>query len=398
MPTLAGGTEPVWIYVATPAGPGPHPVVVYGHGQGVGNVVNCTPDRAPDDDDARSASRIADALAGEGYLTVAIFYRNRGATIPAAGELRGRDHYLLDARAFLAAAQLAHDRLGGDSRAALIGVSMGSFPATWATAPRAELADLQTGLDLVTTIPTAMLGNHIGNTGRSKDLLATPDLATRRTGIALAGLASVGPRTALALDPSLIAGDLAGDAAGGLTAAGAELVRRVFVDAPDASLPGCNSLPAACSSACLTSTFDAVAASRGLTDVTASDWLTQDTLDAIDYWDPPTAIDPGATDNVMLSRQRELSPAYSLTGPLRTRRMLPLTSIGDHVVTGQLAGSNAAAELYLARLRATGVTLPDVIPVVSDAGCDHGDYLDPSRPQCGWNLVLDELATAFAAD
>jgi hypothetical protein len=279
---------------------------------------------------------------------------------------------------------------------------MGSYPATWAAAPLPELADLQQGIELVTTIPTAMLGNHIGNTGRSKDLLSTSDVAPRRAGIALAALASIGPRAAPSLDSSLTADDLAplSAAAGGLTLAGAELVRRVFLDVPDPSLSGCGALagarPPACSADCMASTFAAVATSRSITGATPTDWLTQDTLDAIQYWSPPTAIDPGAsTSNAMLAGQRALSPAYALTGPLRTKRLLPLTSTGDHVVTDQLAGTNAPAELYLARLRATGVTLPDPVPVVRDSTCGHGDYLAPSRPQCGWSIVLDELATAF---
>ena len=398
VPTLSGGTEPVWMYIATPAGPGPHPVVVYGHGQGTDDIVNCTPDRVPDNGDAVTGEHIADAFADHGYLAISIFYRNQGAMIPAIGELRGRDHYILDARAFLAAAHFAHDELDGDSRVALIGVSMGSFPATWAVAPVPELADLQQGLDIVTTIPTAMLGNHIGNTGRNKDLLTTSDLSQRRAGIALAALASVEPRTALALDPSLTADDLSGAAGGGLREAGAELVRRVFLDAPDPSLDGCTdvAVPAACSATCVGSTFDAVAAAHSLAEVDAADWLTQDTIDAIDYWDPPTAIDPGPdTTNAMLAAQRALSPAYVLAGPLETKRLLPLASVGDHVVVDQLAGSSAPGDLYLDRLRATGVTMPDPVPTVKDSSCDHGDYLDASRPQCGWSIVLDELATAF---
>lgn len=397
--TLDGGSERVWIHVARPEGPGPFPVVIYGHGQGGGNIVNCTPDRPPDDDDSRAGSRFSDALAARGYLAIAVFYRNRGAGIPAIGELRGRDHYILDARAFLAAAQLAHRSLDGEERVALIGASMGSFPATWATASLPELADLQDGLEIVTSIPTAMLGNHIGNTGRNKALLAATDLDVRRFSIALAGLASVDARAAVALDTSLTPDDLASPAlAGGLTPAGAELVRRVFVDAPDTSLAGCSGLttPAACSSACALSTFSAVAAARSLGGVTPSDWLTPDTLDAIGYWAPPNAIDPGAaTPNAMLRAQRAISPAYSLAGPLRTARMLPLLSVGDRVVTDQLAQSNAPADQYLARLRSTGVTVPDPVPLVQDATCGHGDYIDPSRPGCGWSLILDELSAAF---
>ena len=395
VPTLDGGTEPVWIYVAKPATPGPYPVVIYGHGQGTGNIVNCTPDRAPDDGDVQTGKRIANDLAARGYLAISIFYRNRGEGIPAIGELRARDHYILDARAFLAAAHLAHD-LGGDSRVALIGVSMGSFPATWATAPLPEVADLQQGLDIVTTIPIAMLGNHIGNTGRSQGTLTTSDIGVRRTAIGMAALAAVGARGAIVLDDSLTAGDL--DATTAVTPAGADLVRLLFIDAPDPTLQGCAAnLPAACSADCFSSTFNAVATARGRTGATATDWLTSDTIEAIQYWRPPAQIDPGAaTSNTMLAAQRALSPAYALTGPLRTKRLLPLTSLGDHVVTDQLAGSNAPAELYLARLTSTSVTIPDPVPVVQDKTCDHDNYLDPARPQCGWSITLEELSTAFA--
>jgi hypothetical protein len=375
-------------------------VVVYGHGQGAGNVVNCAPDRAPDDSDAMVGRRIANDLAAHGYLAVSIYYRNRGPGIPAIGELRGRDHYLLDARAFLAAARMARDELGGQSRAALIGVSMGSFPATWATAPLPELADLQEGLELVTSIPTAMLGNHIGNTGRNQGLLTSTDLATRRGAIVLAAFLSVSTRTALALDRSLTAEDLTGGRVVGLTAAGVELLRRAVLDPPDASLPGCAALgavPVLCSADCYASTFSAVASSHSITGVTVSDWVTSETSDAINYWAPPDAVDPGATNaNALLAGLRELSPAYTLAGPLKARRMLPLTSLGDHVVTDQLAGSNKPADLYLARLRSTGVTIPDPVPVVRSPACGHGDYLDPAKPGCGWTIVLDELATAFA--
>ena len=149
--------------------------------------------------------------------------------------------------------------------------------------------------------------------------------------------------------------------------------------------------PAACVPQCSASTYAAVAAAHGITDVDPSDWLTADTIAAIQYWTPPNAIDPGATaSNVMLADLRALSPAYALTGPLRTHRMLPLTSLGDHVVTDQLAGSNAPADLYLARLQATGVTIPDPVPVVHDTTCGHGDYINPARPQCGFQIILDE--------
>lgn len=398
VPMQDGTTEPVWIYAAVPDGPGPHPIVVHGHGQGTGNVANCTPDGAPDDGDAATSRQIADDLAARGYLTIAVLYRNRGAGAPAIGELRGRDHYILDARAFLAAARFARDQLGGQARAALIGTSMGSFPATWATAPLPELGDLQDGLELVTSIPAAMLGNHIGNTGRSAYLMTTSDLEARRAAIAFAAFASVSSRLAIAGDRSLTVEDLDATVAAGLTPAGVELFRRTFLDAPDPELAGCaiGAVPVVCSPPCYAATFAQIAAARGLSDITPSDWLRVETIDAIDFWDPPAAVDPGPTTaNAMLAAQRELSPAYALEGPLHTRRLFPLTSIGDAVVIDQLAGSNEPADLYIERLRATGVTIPDPIPVVRDSSCGHGDYLDPSRPGCGWSYVLDELAIAF---
>jgi len=401
VPTLDGGTEPVWVYAAKPEGPGPHPVVIYGHGQGTGNFVNCTPDSAPADHDAQVGRRIANDLAARGYAAISVYYRNRGEGAPALGELRGRDHYILDARTFLAAAHVAHEQLDGDTRAALIGVSMGSFPATWATAPLPELADLQSGLELVTSIPTAMLGNHLGNTGRNQYLLTTSDAATRKGTVLMLAALAIGTNQTLAHDGSLTADDLAISArTRGVTAAGVELLRRSLLDPPDASLPGCaahTSAPAQCTPDCFAQTFDSIATARGLSkDVILTDWVTQETLDAVEYWNPPMAVDPGvAASNPLLAGMRALSPAYALEGPLRTHRMLPLVSTGDRVVVDQLGDSNAPADLYLSRLRGTGVTIADPVPVVQNSSCGHDDYLDPSKPNCGWSIVMDELTSAF---
>jgi hypothetical protein len=365
-----GITDEVPIYIATPSGSGPFPVVIYGHGQGAGNLVHCR----TDDADFLASKRVADALAREGYLAIAVFYRNRGN---AAAQLHARDHYILDARAFLAAAQLARTELGGGSQVALIGVSMGSFPATWAAASLAALADLQAGLDIVTVIPTAMLGNHLGNTGRSQQLLVDLDPNVRRTAIAFAAFLAATAPAAAEVRTQITDTQL-------LTAAGNRLVKQTFLE------PACGTqLPAACSPACMAQTFDAIAPTR----VDAADFLTPEALEAIAFWDPPIRLDPGAaTTNRLLAAQRALSPAYVLAGPLKTPRMLPLVSTGDHVVINQ---GQAAADFYLAKLRATGVAIPDPVPVVRDPSCGHGDYFDPTRPQCGWSLVIAELAEAF---
>lgn len=399
---MADGDEQMWIYAASPSGAGPFPVVVFGHGQGVTNLLNCAPARPPDDVDVASSQGIADGFAAAGYVAVAIYYRNRGDTAPGVGVIRPRDHYLRDARAFLAAAHWASDEHGlGSSQVALLGSSMGSFPAIWATAPFPELADLQDGLDIRTVIPSAMLGNHIANTGRNAYLLEVSDPSVRSGAIALAAFAAVSYRATAAGIRQIESTTLDDPAIGsGLTAAGTELFADVFLRAPRPSLAGCSDLidvPAGCADTCFASTFADTAARLGIASVEPADWLSADTLAGLRYWDPPLAVDPGAeTSNVLLAAERIQSPAYALQGPLVTPRLLPLVSIGDDAVTAQLeGGNNQAAEIYLERLRGTGAQIPDPVPIVQDASCGHGDYHDPERPECGWSLVLAELAAAF---
>jgi hypothetical protein len=400
VPLPGGANEAIWIYAAAPAAGDGLPVVVFGHGQGPASLLNCAPDRPPSDTDALEARAFADALAREGYLAVAVYYRNRGDTAPGLGALRPRDHHVLDARAFLAAARWARDHHGqGSPRAALVGTSMGSFPALWAAAPLPELADLQEGLELVTSIPSAMLGNHIANTGRGAGQLDDDDPVVRAGAIAMAAYAAVTTRAAdrFVLEVTPITVESAG-LADGLTAAGAVLFDRLFL-APPPAVPECDGLtdvPTPCDPACFAATFTALGAELGVTTLVAEDWLTADTLAAIRYWDPPTAVDPGPdSGNELLDLQRAISPAYALQGPLRVPRLLPLVSLGDHVVTSQVQGGNQAGDLFLARLQATGVSLPDPIPVIEHSFCGHADYHLPTRPACGWSLILDELAAAF---
>jgi hypothetical protein len=400
VPRSEGGTDDMWIYAAAPAGPGPFPVVIYGHGQGAGNFLNCTPDRPPDDGDATTGQAIAGSLADQGYLAVAVFYRNRGEGIPATGELRPRDAYILDARTMLAAARWARDRHGrGSAQVALAGVSMGSFPALWATAPLPEFADLQDGLTITTAISMGMLGNHIANSARGADRLESDDLGVRAQTIALGVFGAVTTRAAGVGMAVITAGDLEGALLDGVTPAGAELFRRALLDPPDPSLAGCEDLEvvAACAGACFEPTLEALAIELVIDQLEATDWLTADTLDSVRYWNPPDEVDPGTdTPLELLDLWRRLSPAYTLEGPLRSPRLLPLVSAGDPVVTAQIEGGNQAAEQFLARLRATDASVPDPVPVVEDTSCGHGDYLDASRPECGYAIVLAELAAAFA--
>lgn len=397
---MPDGDERMWIYAASPEGDGPYPVVVFAHGQGPGNIVNCSPHGVPDDVDVASSQRIADSLAEAGYVAVSVYYRNRGDTAPGVGTLRPRDHFVADARGVLAAAHWASETHGrGSQRVALLGASMGSFVVTWAVAPLPELADLQTGLDIRTVIPNAMLGNHIANTGRNAYLLDATDPPTRVAAIALAAFASVSYRAAFAGAGTITEASLDDPAiGGGLTPLGRELFADAFLRAPQA-VAGCDGLadqPPVCAGACASATFASTFARLGIGTVDAADWLAPETLEAIRYWNPPVAVDPGmGTGNALLAAQRAMSPAYALNGPLASPRLLPLVSVGDTAVTAQLQGGNNAADIYVARLRATGVWVPDPVPVVTDMTCGHGDYHDPGRPTCGWAIVAAELSASF---
>src|ERR1043166_7369720 len=70
-----GTTDHVYLAVGQPIGPGPFPVVVFAHGQSIGDFANCAPSGLP------PVGAVADLvidLAERGYLAVAVMYRNVG--------------------------------------------------------------------------------------------------------------------------------------------------------------------------------------------------------------------------------------------------------------------------------------------------------------------------------
>lgn len=394
-----GTRDPMWIHVEVPQqGTGPSPVVIYAHGQGAGNFINCEPNTPPSDSDAETGKVIARAMAARGYIGISVFYRNRGEGVPGFGELRARDSYVFDARSILGAAQWARAR-GASNKVALVGISMGSFAVTWATAPLPELADVQAGLDIRTMMPGAMLGNHIANAARSAPRLSDPDVAVRAQTILLVGYSSLAFRATALGKANITARDLVPPITDGLTPRGVTMVRKLLIDAADPALTGCQKLPGiapACGGACMISAFTEIGKAEGLTELKASDWLTAETIQAASYWAPPTAIDPGEGTSVLLTAMRKPSPAYTLVGPLKTKRILPLLSSGDAVITSQTIGGSQGAVLYLEKLKEAGAYLPSPVPIINDNTCGHGDYVDEARPQCGFALVVSELAAAFA--
>lgn len=402
----ARGNDTVWLYAASPVGPGPHPVVVYAHGQGASTLANCWTDGPPSYGDVGAGVRLAQDLATAGYLGVAVFYRNTGEGSPAGDAVRFRDHSILDARALLAAAQWARVTHGaGSSRVAFVGVSMGSFPAFLAAARSPALADLQAGLDIRLAIVAGMALNHVANFHRNvADSLASADASTRAQGIV--GVAVSLPSmlaTAQGVDALTLTNVADGQPLGDRIAGSLRPpARRLFEDLllrrggelPFAACAG-QALPAVCTTSCAQAV--ALAAFDGLTAPPAlSTWLTDDALAAARYWAPPAAVDPvGAAAGSSLALLRALSPVYR-DHELLARSVLPLLSTSDHVVVAQ---GQAATELLLTRLVGLGVTaLGDVPAIGSDpAGpCEHGDYFLPARPRCGWAATTSALARTMA--
>lgn len=386
-----GARDEVYVYTVVPSAGLDLPIVVYAPGQGQGGIANCEPDASA------YGTPHARALAAQGFAVAAVRYRNVGDGAPGTGVLRPRDHHLRDARALLAAARALRERLGarGSDRVAVVGSSMGTWPALWAVSGRPELADLQDGLDLRTAILHGETGNHLANGSdrcgeeRSERLevraryVVGGAWAVLRTEATALGLAEV---TAADLDAGRPLGDAIRHS---LTERGVELLRAVFFEAPDPSLEGCESAagrPAECAGLpCLTSTF---AARFG--GAPARDFLRPDVIEARCAFSAETP-DPGPdTGNRFSTGLREQSPAYTMPGPPRVSRALSLLSEGDG------HHDPAAQAVLLDRLESLGIAVPRPPPNPGPS-CGHGDYLDPSRPECGLELITAELEAAFAA-
>lgn len=394
VPLSSGSSDEMWIYAASSrSAPGANrPVVIYGHGQGLQTIANCSPDGKPTSTVVAPALDFADALAQQGYLAIAVFYRNVGDGAPRSGAARLRDGYLLDARAFLAAARWGRDRHGaGSDRVALIGASFGTNAALWAVANHPGVKDLQAGLQIATIV----FGGHTANglVSRSFPTLTSDPSTQVRAAAFLVGAIGVAQATASGDGAeALTAEGLAGATGRYLTARGKTLVSQVLVSAPDPSNPSCSSYDRVpmCKSACLSETFEAIVAPE--TDPgQLTDWLTQEAAEATLY--DPVGGDPGPEPaNPVLKLFRQQSPTLAANGPVAVRRALLLLSENDDVVIDQTPQGPAALKAKLDAL-----SVPWTAPRIdSDAvgNCEHEDYFEPDR-NCGFAEVLEELRQAF---
>lgn len=378
-----GEIEQVYAHVEVPEGEGPFPVVVYAHGQSLDSAFRCQ-EGPPSDAVSEHAALVAQGLAARGWLTVAPLYRNRGPDAPLVGELWPRDHRLLDASAVLAAAHLGASHPQGDARVGLLGLSMGSFPVLWAASEEPALAPLQEGLDLRIAISGGMLGDHLGNIGRTVHALDAEEDLARAEAITFA---VVGALQFLSferghdpiVDSSFVA-DL-------LTGRGQSLVQEGLLVA--ASCEGVVG-PPICAIDCFTDTFYEV---LGDAPLQAESFLAPEAVDAWRFWETSEAADPGAAHpNPLLAALRAASPAYGLPGA-RVPRLVAITSVGDHVVQQQLAYGSEPLDRFLAALAATGAEAEHI--AIDAEGCGHEDYLLPHRPECGFDALTAALAASL---
>jgi hypothetical protein len=384
-----GGIEQVYAVVEVPDHVADAPVLVFAHGQSREASFRCA-EGPPDDAVVEHARLVAKGFAEEGWLVVAPLFRNRGPDVPLTGALHPRDHHLLDAAALLAAAHHGVAQPEGRDEVALLGLSMGSFPALWAATDHPDLAGLHDGLDLRIAISGAMLGDHLGNVGRTHGTLSADEELARAEAITLAVTGAVQFTSFERGHDPVVTVDFADDL---LTERGLAFADAALLTGADPSLPGCEGVHGApiCATECVTSTFYEA---LGDAEVQPEAFLQPAALDALSHWDSTAGADPGpASDDPLLASLRAASPAYGLP-PAVAERLAVVVSKGDHVVQQQLAYGDAPVERFRAALQATGAAV-DWVDIEAD-GCGHEDYLLPHRPECGFDAVRGLLTDSLS--
>ena len=398
VPHLDGGATDEWAYLARPADGAPAPIVVIAHGQGVEHIVNCWPREVPHDFTVNESAALALALARQGYVAVAVSYRNAGQGAPSGESARLRDLDHRDARTVLAAAELARSRGHGTAEVAYVGFSNGTFPALWSALPRPELADLQAALQVKTVVLAGHTVNAVANIGRTSAFFSATDKTSRQQALVLGALSALTTvATALELDevdastftPTTAPGAALAEL---LTDDGVQALKSIAFTRADTRVAGCSALadkPVICDGTCLANTMAASADPGAITK-----YLRAPVIDACTFWNAETAPDPGLdTPNPLLRVARRISPPYSAQGSLLTPRALLLFSSNDNVTNAHGA---RAREALASKLRALGATVavPEGLGRDASGPCQHGDYGKELRA-CGYQHLLAELRSAF---
>jgi len=403
VPQPGGFSDKVWVYVASPKEDGNFPIVIYGKGQGAVTLLNCHPDGPPN-----FGKKIVDSLAKEGFVVVSLGYRNDGSGAPSGNSYKQRDHYIYDARTFLAAAEWARTRHSkANDQVAFIGSSMGTWPALWAVSEHSDLKNLQQCLDTKTVILQAESANHLANIdSRVQDLAdgieSRPQEPIIGSSIEIMEQLANNLRLPEIREADLTTGQLGDQLSSYLTPAAIDIILKpLLFQSTNSNLEGCNiggKVPF-CNEKCTLSILKKevqdrkIDANTVVNDITF--WLNQNAIDELVWWNPPNKITPSQDElqnKPLLKAMIEGSSAYSAQGPLKTKRALHLLSTNDHLYNAE------AQELLLDSLNREGIeelSSPSISVDNKGRPCEHGDYLDATRPKCGFSLTIDELNNAF---
>jgi len=402
---LNGEVDRVGIHVASPPGEGPFPVVIYAPGAGQKNFANCSPDRIV------GAPPGLSGLLELGYLVIKINHRNSGSFAPKVGEVRPRDHYLRDSRLILTAAEWARTKHGkGSDQIALIGSSFGTWNVFWAALNDFGQSDLQQCLNIKTVVMVGESAYHPANDKKVSEAWLPGNLESRILSVLSAYVLSLyGIARDLNLysikNSDLYTGILAERMSEHFTDESRDLIAEVLFKGIDPSIPSCSGLsgdvPPMCDPDCLADTGSKYFIDKGLDIKLAFDignidfWLKPTAQEYFTFWDPPQFQIPTLEvreNNELLQIAYQTSPVTGYQGNFISNRVLHLLSENDAHYRVE-----SAAMLFdsLSSLNVPVIRQPTVSVDAVGQPCEHGEYLDPLRPKCGFEIIVNELEEAF---
>ena len=426
-PVGASDVLDIVIYRSFPSPAASQDIIVYAQGFGQLDFSNCQPGLPGTHPDQLVHTDAMRDFARQGYVVAQFQYRHRGldAPNPASGlpvadrAWRQRDHYVRDANALITVAQHVRAKPYTTDRVAFLGTSHGTWVVYTAVSDHPGLLD-RSGLDIRTVIGAGEFANHLAD----MDMVLGFTEPYRRIRKPLG--ATFGYAVYLEdLDPwandfhELRRGDLRShpglsQALYRFSASGDDRLIRLLEAAWFTEGCTLNDVSAICWPQCLHSVLTDLCLQLGA-GCNAGDpydldnWFSQEVLDTIQFWEnnrgPGGSLDPkdqGWPSDHLAMVLRNLSPSYigssPASGPL-TQRAMFLIAEGDHNFEQNGRGFNKTDALDILRNRLAGTpgyAIPTVnaLLVPNSDHCVHLDYL--RLPECGLDLIRDELAQAFA--
>lgn len=407
----AGQNDEFWIYVSQPAKWKPaHGAIVYAHGQGADNYLPCwNTAEAPQHADVDEGIRVAKQFAQNGHLGISVFYRISGPSASLPG-LKLRTDRVRDGATLLTALQWVQQRTQSTTLpSAVLGVSMGTVAAINTATTTDALRSLRQGIDLRLVMLAGYTLNHVANASRALEPLITNQTINKQ-GTALATMGFLAAVQIHAQNNGIIDKETWTKAANRpliesmLTPAGEALVRELYSTPPNQlGITECteDKKPASCTNTCAQQVLLRRWQQDAPTDfanqkLEATVWFKEDAIKAWLHWyqfkTHPTPQD--RRNNPVLDHLAQQSPLYQDLN-FAVPKIAVLIADEDHVT--QYHGTTSVDAL-LNKLRDANVLLEPVPTLTRDTQgpCDHYNYVNHTRPQCGWRDILKLSADAFS--